>query len=117
MGHVADAFLDQPGVLFWWERLKVPAKSWATEQGHQHLPDLASDPEGACWLITGLADCDAKMGVFECTPVLAAALIDDCPAFEYAVVDQALTWLVIENHHGVLIATGDAGERLSRLRG
>jgi hypothetical protein len=116
LNRVADAFLARPGVLFWWEHLKVPAEYWHTEQGYQHLPRIAPDPEAACWLITGLTDADEEKAVFECTPALASALVGECPHFEYAVVDPALTWIVIENHHDVLIATGDAGKRLSRMR-
>jgi hypothetical protein len=39
-----------------------------------------------------------------------------CPAFEYALVDQALKWMVIENHHDILFAVGDARQRLALIR-
>src|SRR5690242_12950175 len=67
--RVIDAFLERPDVLFWWSHLKVPAEHWQTENGYKHLPQLAPDPEGNCWLITGLEDDDK--GVFQCTPALA----------------------------------------------
>jgi hypothetical protein len=113
--RVTDAFLKRPDVLFWWSHLKEPSESWPTEHGYKHLPQLAPDPEGDCWLVTGLEDNDK--GVFQCTPALASAIIGECPGFEYALVDRALRWMVIENHHDVLIAVGDAAPRLSRLRG
>lgn len=112
--HVTDAFLERPDVLFWWSHLKVPFEYWQTDNGYKHLPLLAPHPESDCWLITGLED-DEK-GVFECTPTLATAIIGECPGFEYALIDQALKWIVIENHHDTLIAAGDAIPRLSRLR-
>jgi hypothetical protein len=113
--HVTDAFLERPDVLFWWSHLKVPSENWQTENGYKHLPQLAADPESDCWLVTGLEDDDK--GVFQCTPALASAIIGECPGFEYALVDSGLKWMVIENHHDILIATGDAVPRLSRLRG
>jgi hypothetical protein len=115
--RVTDTFLERPGGLFWWEHLKMPVESWQTEHGYKHLPQLASHPQAGCWLITGLTDADEEKGVFECAPAVAAALIGECPYFEYALVDRGLAWLVIENHHDVLIAAGDARERLARLRG
>ena len=117
IGRVASAFLVRPGVLFWWEHLKVPSGVWQTEHGYMHLARLALDPQKPCWLITGLTDADENKGVFLCTPELASALIGECPAFEYALVDPDLRWMVIENHHDVLVAVGEAIERLIRLRG
>ena len=113
--RVTGAFLERPDVLFWWSHLKVPSEQWHTENGYKLLPQLAADPDGDCWLITGLEDDDK--GVFHCTPALVAAIIGECPGFEYALVDRALKWMVIENHHDILIAVGDAAPRLSRLRG
>jgi hypothetical protein len=115
LGRVTDAFLERPDVLFWWSHLKLPSESWHTENGYTHLQQLAPDPESDAWLITGLEDDDK--GVFQCTPALASAIIGECPGFEYALVDRELKWMVIENHHDILIAVGDAVPRLSRLRG
>ena len=112
--RVAGAFLERPDVLFWWSHLKVPAEKWQTRDGYRHLPQLAPDSRSDCWLITGLED--AEKPVFECTPASASAVLAECPAFEYALVDRALKWMVIENHHEVLIAAGDAAGRLSQLR-
>jgi hypothetical protein len=117
LARVTDAFLERSDVTFWGSNLKVPQRQWHTEHGYTYLPQLAPDPQSACWLITGLTDANDDMGVFECTPATASALIGECPGFEYAVVDPALEWMVIEDHHDVLIAAGDAIARLSRLSG
>jgi hypothetical protein len=114
--HVAHAFIDGANVRFWWEHLKVPHESWATSNGYQYLEQLAADPDDACWLITDLDEENDVMGVFECSAAVATTLLGECPAFEYALVDRSLQWLVIENHHDILIVTGDAQERLARLR-
>jgi hypothetical protein len=111
--RVTDAFLEQPA--FFGSNLKVPSRPWHTEHGYRYLPQLAPDPQCVCWLITGLTDANDDIGLFECTPATASALIGECPGFEYAVVDPALKWMVIEDHHDVLIAAGDAIARLSRL--
>ena len=117
LARVTDAFLERPEVTFWASSLKVPSRGWHTEHGYTYLPQLAPDPRCACWLITGLTDANDDMGVFECTPGTASALIGECPGFEYAVVDPALKWMVIEDHHDILIAMGDAIEWLARLSG
>jgi hypothetical protein len=116
LNRVVDAFLEMPNARFWWEHLKVPDESWAIAHGYKYLAQLAGDPEDTCWFITGLTDNIDAMGVFECSPSVATNLLGECPAFEYALVDRSLQWLVIENHHDILIATGDARERLARLR-
>jgi hypothetical protein len=114
--RVGDAFLERRDARFWWEHLKAPTASWATKHGYSRLAEIAPDPGRPCWLITGLEDSEDDIGIFECTPAIASALIGECPGFEYALVDPALRWIVIENHHDVLIAGGEAGVRLSRLR-
>jgi hypothetical protein len=116
LGRVTGTFLNRPTATFWWEHLKVPASSWQTANGHQHLPRLAPDAEAACWLITGLTDADDEKAVFRCTPALAPSVIAECPFFEYALVAPDLRWMVIENHHDFLIATGEALERLDWLK-
>lgn len=35
------------------------------------------------------------------------AVLRECPAFEYYVVEKKMRWLVCENHHNVLIASGE----------
>jgi hypothetical protein len=113
---VTGAFLQRPGELFWEAHLKSPTVGWATEDGFLCLPQIAPDPEGRCWLIAGLTDSDDEKAIFECTPTVASALIGECPGFAYALVDPALQWIVIENDHDILIATGEAGERVARIR-
>jgi hypothetical protein len=111
--QVNDTFLAQR--TFFGDNLKVPSRQWHTEDGYTYLPQLAPDPQCVCWLITGLTYAFNDMGLFECTPAAASALIGECPGFEYAIVDPALKWMVIETDHDVLVAAGDAIARLSRL--
>lgn len=113
--RVTDAFLKFPTVTFWWEHLKVPSSSCQAEQGYAYLPQLVPDPENACWLIADLTAPNHEMEIYLCTPSLASAVIGECPGFEYAIVDPDLKWIVIENHHEFLIATGEASARLSQL--
>lgn len=113
---VMGAFLRRPNELFWEAHLMSSAVKLATEEGFMCLPQIAPDPDERCWLITGLTDSDDEKAIFQCTPVVASALIGECPGFEYALVDPALQWIVIENHHDILIATGEAGERLAGIR-
>lgn len=114
LNRVAATFLQKPNVTFWWSHLIVPWSSWPAESGFTYLPRLAPDPTAPCWLITGLTD-DEK-GVFECPAAVTPDLIGECPGFEYALVDPDLKWMVIENHHDILIAAGDAAARLDELR-
>jgi hypothetical protein len=116
LGRVKGTFLDVSNPTLWWEHLKPSTTTWATGKAFTHLPNLAADPLERCWLIAGLDDDDPQRVVVQCTPVDATAIIGECPAFEYALVDEDLTWIVIENHHDVLIAAGAAARRLDALR-
>ena len=37
---------------------------------------------------------------------VAVRIVDECPAFEYAIVDKKLEWMFLENHHNLMCATG-----------
>ena len=115
LAEITAALLEVPSATFWWSHLKMPSSSWPTENGYRFIPEIVPTPESPAWFISGLTD-DEK-SVFECAPALVPAIIGECPCFEYAVVDRQLKWIVIENHHDVVIAAGpSAVERLDRLR-
>jgi hypothetical protein len=115
LAAVYAAFLDELSVLFWWSHLKTDWSGWHTEHGYRRIPEIVPVPDAPSWFITGLTD--NEKAVFECVPALVPALVGECPGFEYAVVDQALDRMVIENHHDILIATGAVVvDRLNRMR-
>lgn len=114
IARAREQFVDDVGALFWWEHLIDPVSWWQTERGYRHLPRLA--PEDDCWLIAGLTDDDSRMVVVACTPLIAAALMGECPAFEYALLDRPMTWMIIENHHDTLFGVGTIVGRMNSLR-
>ena len=45
------------------------------------------------------------------------AVLGDLHAFEYAIVDKKLEWIICENHHNILVASGEpAVSKLRELR-
>ena len=44
---------------------------------------------------------------FRASPRVLADAIGECSGFEYVVADPKGNWLVLENHHGVLVAIGE----------
>ena len=114
VNSVKGTFVSPHSGPFWWEHLQRSAVTRHTDRGYQWLPQIAPTPDIDCWLITGL-DMETTE-VFRCTPADAATILGECPPFEYALVDLRCRWMVIENHHDVLIAVGEAAVRLERLR-
>ena len=103
--RITGHFLTDPNALFWWEFLKLPSQSWKPESdAYQFLNQIVPDPDLPIWFVP--TDDDDNV-VFETSTSTATRIIGECAAFEYAICNVDLNWLIIENHHDCLIAVGD----------
>lgn len=104
---VLDAFVIDPKVTWWWAHLRQPGVSVTLEAGDgwRLLARVAPSPNAAVWLVTHDEGPEAP-ALYETSPAIAQAVIGECCAFEYYIVDQSFSWLICENHHNVVIAVG-----------
>ncbi|MEO2090898.1 MAG: DUF6756 family protein [Gemmataceae bacterium] len=113
--RVRERYLGGRDPLFWWEHLPPDVEGYNPPDGDapRLLPLLAPTPDEPAWLIVGLDD--RRQGVYECPPTVIPELLGECAYFEYAVIGKDLSWLLLENHHGCLFASGTTATRLSEL--
>ena len=116
LSKITSHFLTDQNALFWWEFLKLPSQSWTPESDSYHyLNQIVPDSGEPIWLIP--TD-DDENPVFETSTSTATQIIGECAAFEYAICNLELNWLIIENHHDCLIAVGDTViEKMNQLAG
>jgi hypothetical protein len=83
---------------WWWAQLKLPYMQFdcKTVKLSGVLPSL----EGDIYLIPGYQNHEGPVFVVKAGEV--EAVLDDCPFFEYTIVDKHADWLVTESHHDVL---------------
>jgi hypothetical protein len=83
---------------WWWAQLKLPCVHFdrRTVRPSEVLPSL----EGDIYLIPEYPDHEGPIFIVKAREV--EAILDDCPVFEYSIVDQHADWLVTESHHDVL---------------
>ncbi|MAS93355.1 MAG: hypothetical protein CMO55_09185 [Verrucomicrobiales bacterium] len=101
--RIKARFLEIPSPRWWWEHLKLPQRTLEGVTA-MDLPVVCPDREAVVWLIP----CDEKNElIYQTTPVSAKEVLGECFLFEYAIVAEDLAWLMIENHHGEFVVTGD----------
>ena len=102
--------------LWWWEVLDVPITTLQFSNGkaYEQLVEIAPSPNAAVWFVVEEAS-KAGFGVFETTVQVTQKLLGECHAFEYYLFATDLSWLICENHHDVVFASGVAGERLESI--
>lgn len=113
-----ERFVAEPTALWWWDSLRpelfVESTSHA-KQGYRFLPIVCPDIEA--WLFAS-DDQAPPWPVFAGTPSVLSAVIGECRYFEYAIVSPTLDWIIFENHHNILVATGEpVASRLHQLAG
>lgn len=108
--RIADRFL-QGGVRdlthpWWWERLKNESHGFAPYDAVLAVSELLDDQE-SYWFIAS-EEHAGKKWLCEANRAGIAELLANMYYFEYYIVHKKLHWLLGENHHGVLFATGEA---------
>ena len=107
-------FLTDAEADFRWECFRYPSDSRMLRHPHQLLPDLCPNEGKKVWFIP----CGQDEGVYDVFPEAAARLIDACPAITaFAVADKKLGWMLVENHHHRMFATGSGAiDRLKAVK-
>lgn len=100
---------------WWWDDLKAPTAAAQPDDVFEVIKRLVP-AEADIWLLVE-SNRDKRYGqywVYQATLDVALAVLQECPMMEYYLVDRHLEWLLCENHHGVLCASGKP--MTSRLR-
>jgi hypothetical protein len=98
---------DGISALWWWEALREPVSFRQPPDPVSTLERIVPKEE-LVWFVAE-ASGPKEVGnfwLYEGNIAAICAVLRDCPAFEYYVVARKLDWLVCENHHGYLIASG-----------
>lgn len=96
--------------LWWWEHFREPTFGIQHRQAYELLPRLVREDEKV-WFVAenwGGRKKDGNFWLFEGRLGAIVAILAEAHAFEYYVVSRKLDWLLCENHHDVLIGTGEA---------
>jgi hypothetical protein len=89
----------------WWLSLRIEAET--VNSGGVCISKLLPSSVQAVFVIPETESADPP--VYELSPVSLDALLNDCPFFEYYVVDQTLGWLVIESDHNQFLVCRSSG--------
>lgn len=105
----ADRFLNSQNSRWWWEDFKETSFSIPDlERPFEHLDEYIPHGEKKVWLMVQ-DDEDDFYPIYDCQADIIGPLIGECFAFEYYIIGKNLSWLLCENHHSILIGTGDFG--------
>jgi hypothetical protein len=112
--------LDKSAVsaLWWWEALREPVAYIKPADPVATLKALVS-PGEPVWFVAedGSSKKQGNFWLYETTIEPVCAVLQEMPLFEYYVVSKKLEWLICENHHGHVIASGEAmTSKLERMR-
>ncbi len=98
---------DGVSALWWWEALREPVSYSAPPDALTLIRSLLPSEEQV-WFVA--EDGSKKIGnfwLYEGTVAAACSVLQECPAFEYYLVAKKMSWLICENHHGQVIASGE----------
>ncbi len=97
---------------WWWESF--------VDQAWTATPDAALDfvgsflePQQRYWLVAEARSKkkESAFWVYDATGAAIRRILPQCHHHEYYIVDRKMTWLLCENHHGVVIACGALKEK------
>ena len=102
--QVEAKFLN-PGLDYWWERMKSGMVFWMTKEGWRPLEFIhALCPDTMVWFFPVYDD---QGEVFQAPRDLALKILAESNPSEYALVAPGLEWIVIVNHHDAIFASGE----------
>ena len=112
--------LDKSAVsaLWWWEALREPVAYSEPSDAVATLRALVNASEPV-WFVAedGSSKKQGNFWLYESTIEPICAVLQEMPLFEYYLVSKKLEWLVCENHHGYVIASGEPmASKLERMR-
>lgn len=102
--------LDKSGTsaLWWWEALREPVAYVQPTDPVAVLKGLVPAGEPVWFVVE--ANSPKKFGnfwLYESTIEPICTVLRELPPFEYYIVAKKCEWLLCENHHGLLIASGE----------
>ncbi len=89
--------------IWLWDSIKEPYQSYQPDNSLEELASLLTDSE-TYWFI--VSDEDGKYWVLEGTGEAIVRLVSDTYYFEYYITDKNISWMICENHHGVMVLKG-----------
>jgi hypothetical protein len=98
---------DGTSALWWWGALRPPV-SYSTPADALTLIRRLMPSEEQVWFVA--EDGSKKIGnfwLYEGTVAAACSVLQECPSFEYYLVAKKMDWLICENHHGQVFASGE----------
>jgi hypothetical protein len=111
---------DRRRLVWLWEQLKRPTHSSMRGPAYKLLQTLV-DPTTRIWLLTedwGRTKRDGCFWVFEGDVAAIADVLDNMHALEYYLVSRNIDWMLLENHHDVVVGAGEwIVEKLTALCG
>ncbi|WMS86585.1 DUF6756 family protein [Pleionea litopenaei] len=113
MDKLAENFLShgkQSLERIWlWEAIEEPYASYQPDDGIEELNSLLCHSD-TYWFIA--SDEDGKYWVLEGTGEAIVSVLSETRYFEYYITNKEISWLICENHHGVMVLKGPiASER------
>ena len=98
--------------IWLWDSIKEPYTSYQPEDGVEELKSLLDQSE-SYWFIA--SDEDGKYWVLEGTGKAIVNVLSETRYFEYYITNKNISWLVCENHHGVMIIKGSNQPKREKL--
>lgn len=92
--------------IWLWDSIKEPYTSYQTNDGIDELNSLLSQ-SGTYWFI--VSDEDGKYWILDGTGKAIIKTLSATRYFEYYITNKEISWLVCENHHGVMVLKGSIG--------
>jgi len=106
-GAVAERFVSDPGLRWWWDALRVPHRSIAYGEGdgigcirgllgteRDRISMIVTDDEFPPWF-----GVEGNLGAL-------SELLQDLPYFEYFLVDDSFEWIVFDTHSNTVVVAG-----------
>ena len=90
--------------IWLWDSIKEPYTSYQPEDGVLELKTILSE-SGSYWFIA--SEEDGKYWVLEGTGRAIITTLSETRYFEYYITNKEITWLICENHHGIMILKGN----------
>jgi len=103
-------------VTWLWNHLKSSREAVQVNCSLKYLGSLVS-PASAVWVLFEDWDATKNEGnywLFEGTFGATLAVLNNMHGIEYYIVDRNFTWLIVENHHDILIGIGEPAESFIR---
>jgi hypothetical protein len=89
--------------IWLWDSIREPYTSCQPKDGVEELSSFLSESD-SYWFIA--SDEDGKYWILEGTGKAIVSALSETGYFEYYITNKEITWLICENHHGVMVLKG-----------